>query len=314
MGKIRTSKIIFVINKKSGSSFLIDKLLLDLTDFIKKKYINIEVVEIGLQEIESLEKYCSQFDEKSVLFVACGGDGTVTYLAESIYKSTIENYLTVIPFGTGNDFSREIGTHDIKNNIEALAKCFLGDDDHNMFCEIPLWSFNQKVFLNYLSIGYDAQVASDFDRYRSSLPAFFNRPFFNKCIYGISGFFNTLAGIKKDSIELKLHEKIVSLGKLKLLIVSNINSYAGGYRLGDEKVALKNSLMILKIPSLLSFAKIFFGNGWYKSKIEEISDFELKINKNCYAQLDGEPFQMAVGKYEVKLLGKILVLGWKNEI
>src|SRR5437016_826916 len=53
------------------------------------------------------------------LIVACGGDGTISEVANGIIESKEDAELAILPGGTGSDFRRTIG---LPTNIAAAAR------------------------------------------------------------------------------------------------------------------------------------------------------------------------------------------------
>src|ERR1041385_2746967 len=54
--------------------------------------------------------------QKTSLIIACGGDGTISEVANGIIESKQESELAILPGGTGSDFRRTIG---LPTNIAA---------------------------------------------------------------------------------------------------------------------------------------------------------------------------------------------------
>ena len=57
------------------------------------------------------------------LIIACGGDGTISEVANGIIESKQETELAILPGGTGSDFRRTIG---LPTNIAAAARALRG--------------------------------------------------------------------------------------------------------------------------------------------------------------------------------------------
>src|ERR1043165_1009275 len=55
----------------------------------------------------------------SKLIIACGGDGTISEVANGIIDAGADAELGILPAGTGSDFRRSIG---IANNVAAAAR------------------------------------------------------------------------------------------------------------------------------------------------------------------------------------------------
>src|SRR3954468_16068367 len=58
-------------------------------------------------------------DQGTKLLIACGGDGTISEVANGIIESAQDVELAILPGGTGSDFRRTLG---IPSNIAAAAR------------------------------------------------------------------------------------------------------------------------------------------------------------------------------------------------
>ncbi|WP_034449020.1 diacylglycerol/lipid kinase family protein [Butyrivibrio sp. AE2032] len=104
--------------------------------------------------------------EKDLLVVACGGDGTIHEVANSLAES--DTPMAVIPLGTGNDFTRSVMDENHRSNPDVcvgdlfrdgykikdsdLIKVTSYDSDGNRIDASSAWC------LNVASIGLDTEV------------------------------------------------------------------------------------------------------------------------------------------------------------
>ncbi len=97
---------------------------------------------------------------KSETIVACGGDGTVNEVAQSLVGT--ETRLAVLPMGSGNDFFKNLSSKKTLNNAFHLAshgKVHKIDVGKVTFC-----SNNQthsRYFLNSLGLGFTGAIAKE---------------------------------------------------------------------------------------------------------------------------------------------------------
>ena len=156
------------------------------------------------------------------------------------------------------------------------------------------------VMNNYFSIGIDAKIAHKFHEKREAHPEKFNSQALNKLKYGAYGATESVKGLEKD-FTLKIDGKEIKLPSIEGLIVLNLPSWAGGtdlwnFKKADEKkgwkenkiddgyfevVGIKSSMHIARIKSKLSRGALKLGQG---------KKLEIKLNKEQYAQIDGEPW------------------------
>lgn len=160
-------------------------------------------------EVQTL---CEQIDDVTV--VACGGDGTVHLLINSVFGLPIT--FGVIPMGTGNDFARHIGIRTVASGVAAVQ----GDAVHQVDVgSISLADGTERKFLGIASCGFDAQVNERANRLR-----------------GPQGTLKYVAAMLGELRELKPIAVSVSANgstaeqTLTLLAVGNTSSYGGGMK------------------------------------------------------------------------------------
>lgn len=296
-------RVVFVFNPNSGSSFRIINDLKKLKNKFKEKYPQIECLECSLLSNE-LSTFLNHFEKENCLFVACGGDGTVSALAEKILGKP-NFFLSVMPYGTGNDFSRAIGFFTIANDFDKVVRLFAGEG--SKVIDFDMWCIGKKVFLNYFSIGFDAAVVNQFQKMRGKLPAFLNRPIANRVLYLVSGCFHFWYGIPQG-VKLRIGHKNFELSGHKTLVLGNINSYAGGKSLSKRVVYTDKQLNIFKIKHLWGMFRLIMGSG-YRDHEELAESLVLIVSRETMGQVDGEPFPVAIGEHSIKLIGNIKVIG-----
>ena len=88
--------------------------------------------------------------------VALGGDGTVSAVASGLLDTNVP--LGVLPMGTMNNFSKDLGLRDMDDALDALAS------DHRV--RVDVGEVNGHVFVNNSSIGVYPRFVLDRDRQR----------------------------------------------------------------------------------------------------------------------------------------------------
>ena len=139
-------------------------------------------------------------ENKKTIGVICGGDGTVMWVVSEMAKYSINPMkvsLSIIPLGTGNDFSRNLGWGSqqkvlTQNSFEELKRLIrewtqakeecldiwqveIGVNEHGRFEKVENGKdqvFGNKIllkhFVNYFSIGVDGEIGYEFDKRRTS--------------------------------------------------------------------------------------------------------------------------------------------------
>ena len=296
-------RVIFIFNPLSGSSFRIIKDLEIIKNIFTNRYPHIAYQECSLLTHE-LSNLIEVYKDETCLFVACGGDGTVASVAEKILGNS-NYYLSVLPYGTGNDFSRAIGIFKISNNMDKLVEIMVGEKV--MAIDFDLWGIDNKIFLNYLSIGFDAAVVARFQKMRGKLPAMWKRPFGNRVLYLISGFFHLFYGIPSGAV-IKYRNQSADIAGVKSVLLGNINSYAGGKPLASSVAFADKQLNVFKINRIWGMVRLISGRGC-GAQDEKSDAIVLSLENDVMGQIDGEPYPFVKGEHVIKHVGQIKVIG-----
>jgi len=211
--------LICVINPKSGEG---------ATNITREMYSLLNPVQICDITFDNPEEIILSFIKcyANCRIIACGGDGTVSWMNSIFDKFLKEGLITrdeippigVIPLGTGNDLSRVLGWGGGYEG-ESAIKLFRELTFDSEVIEMDRWkvdvtpdkSFLQKLKLkqgpktiimnNYFSIGSDANIAYAFHTTRKEHPSLFKSRVVNKIWYfslgGVEYFksiYNNVAG------------------------------------------------------------------------------------------------------------------------
>jgi YegS/Rv2252/BmrU family lipid kinase len=145
-------KILFIINPIAGK-----KRCPNLEDLINA-YLPSDKFEIHIQKTEyagHAKKIAAIAVENGFNIVAaCGGDGTINEIASSLVHT--ETALAIIPLGSGNGLARHLR---IPLNVAKALKNL--NNAQMQFMDIG--KINEAYFLSIAGIGYDAQVAHQFN-------------------------------------------------------------------------------------------------------------------------------------------------------
>ncbi|UYV79691.1 DGKE [Cordylochernes scorpioides] len=181
----------------------------------------------------------------SCLVVIGGGDGTVSWVLNSIDKLGLEPQpqVAVLPLGTGNDLARVMGW--LEQQLEASAILdSLGSatpqpvdrwklDILSHRRALRLHSTPKELFMtNYCSVGVDALVALKFHQTRDSR-LYFSSRIFNKLLYlmfGTTEIFERGCKNLRHKLVLKLDGRQVALPEVEAVVILNIPSWGAGVR------------------------------------------------------------------------------------
>ena len=110
-------KYVFVVNPNSGKSELKNNLNEQLKN---KDNLNYEIYTIcSAEEAIKLVKNCCENTKEDIVFVACGGDGTINAIVNGAigYENAI---VTCYPCGSGNDFVKIYGGKEKFLNLDNI--------------------------------------------------------------------------------------------------------------------------------------------------------------------------------------------------
>ena len=202
-------KHIFIINPKAGK-----EKSLDLIPFIEEcfkdkaeEYV-IRVTEYPGHATELAKQYSSMSECR---IYSVGGDGTVNEIVNGIAGT--EAALGVIPTGSGNDFVRSV--HDTFDIKEMLISTINGEEK-----SIDLARANDKYFINISSIGFDADVVFNADKFKKVRGITGSMAYVISIVYTI--FLKKVCNIRIDIDGKKMQRKVI------LAAVANGKYYGGG--------------------------------------------------------------------------------------
>lgn len=100
-------------------------------------------------------------DEDTELAVICGGDGSINYVVNSMFKKGLDVTLGIIPTGTANDFASAIG---MRRQVLRAAEQIAQGTERRVDCG----RVNGNAFVNVLSFGVlttTSQQATDREKH-----------------------------------------------------------------------------------------------------------------------------------------------------
>lgn len=212
--------------------------------------------------------------ENTDIFVAAGGDGTITSVAEHLIGS--HKILAVYPMGSGNGFARENDfTKDLQDLISKIKR--------GKFTKIDTVKIGEHTSLNVSGVGFDSRVADSFEGT--------NRGFLNYIITAIETYF------KYDEIDVSLKSDELKKydGKYFMLNIANSRQFGNNAfiapqaDMADGKAEL---VLVKKFPHthIPVFAKQLFSKELHLNPYVEcipFSDLELVVNQETW-HIDGD--------------------------
>ena len=277
-------KVAFIINpfsaKKNYQPFLAS---------LKRKVQN--PYYIISESIEDTQQYIlNHFDEFDI-FVAIGGDGTISTVAKHLINT--EKILAIFPAGSGNGFSNETNFH---KNLDELLENIKGKKSR----KIDTFPVNDKLSINVSGTGFDGKVVKEFEKTE--------RGFKNYIKVSIQTFFN-YKPIKVKFLDENYRQYN---GKYLMLNIANTRQFGNNAYIApkaSKSDGLVDLVLVKKFPITYS---PFFAFRMFTKRLKDddyvtylpVSEIEFKVStKNWH--LDGE-FNKIKSPVHVKVLPKSL--------
>lgn len=171
------------------------------------------------------------------LIIACGGDGTISEVANGIIEAKGEIELGILPGGTGSDFRRTIG---VSTNIASAAR-HLRNGRTRTFDAGRVTFVNDsgqretRFFINVASFGMSTEVLerAASGEARKWIPAFAPRKLGSKLSYAAATVQTTLTASPIE-VHVQLDEQPERRLRIAEFAVANARYYGGGMKIAPE--------------------------------------------------------------------------------
>ncbi|ASK32868.1 diacylglycerol kinase [Chryseobacterium sp. T16E-39] len=279
-------KVAFIINpfsaKKNYQPFLNE---------LKKKVENpLYYISESIQGTDDfIEMHFNEID----IFVAIGGDGTISTVARKLINTT--KILAIFPAGSGNGFSNE--TKFSKNLDELLAKI-----KSKKSRKIDTFTVNDRLSINVSGTGFDGKVVKEFEKT--------DRGFKNYIKVSLKTFFNY------KPIKVKFVDEAYQQynGRYLMLNIANTRQFGNNAYIApnaSKSDGLVDMVLVKKFP--LTYSALFAYRMFTKKLKDDdyvtylpVSEIEFSVNtKNWH--LDGE-FNKIKSPIHVKVLPASLTI------
>lgn len=278
------NKVAFIINpfsaKKNYQCFLEAlKIQVDHPNF----YIS--------KSLAGTEKFIKDQFETTDIFVAVGGDGTISSVAKKLINT--DKILAIFPAGSGNGFSNE--TNFGKNLYELLAKI-----ENKTFREIDTFTVNDKLSINVSGTGFDGKVVKHFEKT--------SRGFQNYIKVTIKTFFNYKPiEVKFSAEEFKIHD-----GKYLMLNIANTRQFGNNAYIAPHASTVDGLAEVVLVKKFPLLAGAAFAFRMFNKTLKEneyvtflsVPEIEFTVNTKDW-HLDGE-YNEIDSPIHIKVLPKSL--------
>jgi diacylglycerol kinase (ATP) len=240
-------------------------------------------------------------------WIACGGDGTVSALAEAVRLAGISLPIGVIPLGTGNDLARSLGWGTGASNdstLPGLVEQLRSASVRALDCWQVRGPQLNHLCLNYCSVGGDAAVALRFHQARQRHPQVLRGVLINKGMYALLGAQQRAMTVRQY---VRFTDGLIVPAWAHAVVFANIASYAGGVVLAAdgrrddgllEAVALGHGLSLGLVAAHLRRPRL----------LQRVAEVSFRVGSALPMQIDGEPFIAEPGVYHIQHAGRISVL------
>lgn len=157
---MRNLRHVFILNPKAGKTDSTRALKAEIQTLFsgRKEDYEIFITEYPGHAEQIARRYAA--DKTETILYACGGDGTISEVAQSL-PGNPQLILAPVPAGTGNDFVRGLERlPDIKTGV-SLSSLMDG-----RVVPLDLLMAGDRVSLNIASVGLDAAIAQNMARFK----------------------------------------------------------------------------------------------------------------------------------------------------
>ncbi len=156
---------LFILNPASGRTDITEKLQKIIKSLDLSDPYDIFVTD-GVRAAEKeCRRYLREHKRDFVRIYSCGGDGTLSEVANGVYRSGSKNCaIGIVPTGSGNDFIRSFDIPAERfRDLKLLTKGEYIDVDLLLARDTK---GRKRVSLNIISVGFDAAVAKGQQKYK----------------------------------------------------------------------------------------------------------------------------------------------------
>jgi diacylglycerol kinase (ATP) len=190
------------------------------------------------------------------LIIACGGDGTISEVANGIIESNKDTELAILPGGTGSDFRRTLG---IPANIAAAARAIR--DGRTRKIDAGRVTFvndngerETRFFINVASFGMSTDVLHRTSSGEATkwIPAFTPRKLTSKLSYAAATVQTTLTSSPTE-VRVQFDEQAERRLRVAEFCVANARYYGGGMKIAPHAKVEDGFFDVVTIGDASSF-------------------------------------------------------------
>ncbi len=247
------------------------------------------------------------------LIIACGGDGTISEVANGIIDSNSEAELGILPAGTGSDYRRSLG---IAANAPAAARS-LRDGRTKVVDAVRVAFINDKgeretrFSVNVASFGLSTDVLDNASSggAKKWLPGFTPRKLGSKLSYAAATVQTTLAATPADVL-VQIDDDPERRLRVAEFCVANARYYGGAMKIAPDAKLDDGFFDVVTIGDASSFRlltnapRLYFGAHLRMSEVthtlaKQVVARPADKNKEVRVELDGEVVGSLPSTFEI---------------
>src|SRR6185437_5487676 len=247
------------------------------------------------------------------LLIACGGDGTISEVANGIIESKSETELGILPAGTGSDFRRSLG---VSNNVADAART-LRDGRAKTIDAVRVTFINEAgeretgYSINVASFGMSTEVLdrAALGGAKKWVPAFTPRKVTSKLSYAAATVQTTFAATPSDVL-LQIDENQERRLRVAEFCIANARYYGGAMKIAPDAKLDDGYFDVVTIGDANSFRlltnapRLYFGAHLRMSEVTHVLAKQViarpaNKDKEVRVELDGEVVGRLPSTFEI---------------
>lgn len=243
------------------------------------------------ESFDGTENFIDENFEQTEIFVAIGGDGTISSVAQKLINT--EKILAIFPAGSGNGFSNETNFH--KNLDELLEKI-----KAKKTRQIDTFLVNNHLSINVSGTGFDGKVVKEFEKT--------SRGFKNYIKVSVQTFFSYKPiKVKFSDEKLKIHN-----GRYLMLNIANTRQFGNNAYIAPHASKSDGLMEVVLVKKFPLYYSLLFALKMFTKKLKDddyltylsVPEIDFEVNtKNWH--IDGD-FKKIESPIHAKVLPKSL--------
>lgn len=298
------NKAVLFYNKKSGQSKKGNQQELIRSHF-KKHNIDLEII-IATQPQKEFEEIVSKAIDQGVdLFLAAGGDGTVSFVASHLVGK--DKPLGILPLGTGNLLSKELN---IPQRLDKALELITSDDHETL--KMDTIKFDGRDYIANISVGVTPKMIEQTetaDKQRYGILAY------------LANFVQQILGLELQRFYLEYDGKTATHTASEILITNSRTVGVEAVK-WSEDVSITDGILDLfviraaNIFDILSLLSSIFAKNEKKSPVMKTIQIEkycrIETPKPISIQADGDIVGKTPAEIKVNPSSLKIIVGHKN--